>query len=215
MAAENDWNDERHVWMVRASNGDAVGPVSVAQIAQAISFGKLRDVDDVRHVQAVHWEKVGPFMTRMRPPTQAQVDATGQIAIDSVPTSPPPSRGEVATSPGIVVRRWTLGGLFDFTFTTFFTTRIVALLYAAVLLLAAGYLLACAYFGVTTILRAVSASQETGEPPGTAIVVGVALVVAGPIGALIAVICGRVALEFIVVTFRISETLTEIKARTK
>jgi hypothetical protein len=215
MAAEDEWNDERHVWMVRASNGAAVGPVSVAQIAQAMSFGKLRDVDDVRHVQAASWEKVGPFMTRMRPPTQAQVDATGQIAIDSSPTSPPRARGEIATSPGIVVRRWTLGGLFDFTFTTFFTTRIVGVLYVAVLLLAVGYLLACETFGVTTIVGAIRASQELGDTSAIPFVIGAALMLAGLVGAVAIVICGRVALEFIVVTFRISETLTEIKARTK
>jgi hypothetical protein len=50
MPGEDDWSDERHVWVVRASNGDPVGPVSIAQIAQAIAFGKLGDADQVRHV---------------------------------------------------------------------------------------------------------------------------------------------------------------------
>jgi hypothetical protein len=214
MGTEDDRSDERHVWMVRASNADPVGPVSIAQIAQAIAFGKLREADEVRHLQAASWEKVGPFMARMRAPSQAQVDATGQIPLDSTVTLPR-VRAQVPTSPGIAVRRFQLGGLFDFTFTTFFTSRIVAVLYVGVLLTAVGYLLACETFGVTTIVGAVRASQELGETSAIPFVMGVALMLAGLVGAVVIVVCGRVALEFIVVTFRISETLTEIKARTK
>jgi hypothetical protein len=167
-------------------------------------------------VQAASWETVGPFMARMRPPTQAQVDATGQIAIDPSANLPPPrARGQVPTLPGIAVRRWTLGGLFDFTFTTFFTTRIVSVLYAIVLLVAAGHLLACAFLGVTAIAGAVRASQELGDTSAIPFVIGAALMLAGLVGAVLIVVCGRVALEFIVVTFRISETLTEIKAKTR
>jgi len=214
MGAEDDSSDERHVWMVRASNGAPVGPVSLAQIAQAISFGKLRDADEVRHLQAANWEKIGPFMARMRPPTQAQVDGTSQIALQESGRPSFVNAGE-ATAPGLQVRRSPLGGLLDFTFTTFFTARVVGVLYAIVLLLAAGYLLACEYFGVSAIAGAVRAAQERGDSSDAALLIGVAIVIAGPVGAVFAVIFGRVVLEFIVVTFRISETLTEIKAKTR
>src|ERR1700679_2137187 len=214
MATEDDRSDERHVWMVRASNADPVGPVSIAQIAQAIAFGKLRDDDEVRHLQAANWQKVGPFRARMPPPAQPQVDATGQIPLDSTVTLPR-VRAQTPTSPGIAVRRFQLGGLFDFTFTTFFTARIVGALYVGVLVAAVGFLLACETFGVTTIVGAVRASQELGESPAIPFVVGAGLMLAGLVGAVVVVVCGRVALELIVVTFRISETLTEIKARTK
>jgi hypothetical protein len=216
MGAEDERSDERHVWMVRASNGTAVGPVSIAQIAQALAFRRLSDADDVRHVQAAGWEKISAFMARMRAPTPSEVDGTGQLPSFDVgaPEAPPRPVGQDATSPGVTTRRSPLGGLFDFTFTTFFTARIVAVLYALVILLAAGYLLTCVGFGLMAIVRGVNAMQETGESPGLPIALGVALVVAGPVGAVIAVIGGRVVLEFIVVTFRISETLTEIKAKT-
>ena len=216
MAGQDD-RSERHVWLVRATGRDPVGPVSVAQIAQAIEFGRLSDADDVRHVDSTSWEKVGPFMARMQPPTQAQVDATGQIAnldpgADVTRVRRP---GLDDTAPRLMMRRSPLGGLFDFTFTTFFTARIVGVLYGIVLLFAAAHLLACEFFGVSAIAGALRAAQERGEASGAAIGIGVALVVAGPVGAALTILCGRVVLELIVVTFRISETLTEIKARTR
>jgi hypothetical protein len=91
----------------------------------------------------------------------------------------------------------------------------VGALYVGVLLAAAGYLLACETFGVTTIVGAVRASQELGEASAIPFVIGAALMLAGLVGAVVIVLGGRVLLELIVVTFRISETLTEIKARTK
>ena len=217
MPPDDEPTDERHVWLVRAKGREPVGPVSLAQIAQAIEFGRLGAADDVRHVDSTVWEKVGPFMARMQPPTQAQVDATGQIAnLDpgaDVTRVRRPTQDD--TSPGLVVRRPPLGGLFDFTFTTFFTPRIMGVLYGLVLLVAAGFLLACEFSGVSALAGALRATREYGEASGGAIVLGVALVLAGPVGAALTVLCGRVVLELIVVTFRISETLTEIKARTR
>jgi hypothetical protein len=208
-------NDERHVWVVRASNGSHVGPVSTAQIAQARALGKLDDEAAVRHVNAAGWESIGAFLARTGAPPQEQVDATGQIML---PPTPPPQAGHTRrasaddTAPRRAVSPSRLGGLFDFTFVTFFTVRIVGVLYGIVLLLAAGHLLACVYFGLTTISAAIKASQA-GAPSGVGIAIGTALVVAGPVGAALAVMAGRVVLEVIVVTFRISETLAEIKAR--
>jgi hypothetical protein len=47
------------------------------------------------------------------------------------------------------------------------------------------------------------------------VVFGLLLVLGGPVASLFAVVSGRVVLEFVVVTFRISETLAEIKAKTR
>ncbi|MGH7296192.1 MAG: DUF4282 domain-containing protein, partial [Polyangiaceae bacterium] len=101
-----------------------------------------------------------------------------------------------------------------FTFTSFFTPRIVGILYALVLLLSAGLLVACEYLGFSALAGAVRASQVGAESSGLA-VLGLALILGGPVAALFTVISGRVVLEFVVVTFRISETLTEIKAKTR
>jgi hypothetical protein len=91
----------------------------------------------------------------------------------------------------------------------------VGVLYGVVLLVAAAFLLACETFGITAITGAIRVSQELGDASAIPFVIGAALMLTGVVGAVLIVIWGRVALEFIVVTFRISETLTEIKAKTK
>jgi hypothetical protein len=109
------------------------------------------------------------------------------------------------------VSRTAFGGLFDFTFTTFFTSRSVRVLFGVVLLLAVVPLLAGVIFGLSTIASGFATSRDA--PSGLAVLLGVAMIAGGMVGSALTVVLGRVALELIVVTFRISETLTEIKTK--
>ena len=127
----------------------------------------------------------------------------------------PRVRAHIPTSPGIAFRRFPLGGLFDFTFTTFFTARIVGALYVAVLLVGAGVPAGLRDLRGDHDCRRRQSLAGAREASAIPFVIGAALMLAGLVGAVVIVLCGRVVLELIVVTFRISETLTEIKARTK
>jgi uncharacterized membrane protein (DUF485 family) len=86
------------------------------------------------------------------------------------------------------------GSLFDLSFTSFVTSKLVKVL----------YVLAIVGAGVWAIVLAVPAFQG-----GTALGLLMALVVA-PLFFVLAVIWSRVVLELIVVIFRISEQLAEI-----
>jgi hypothetical protein len=195
-------------------------PASVSQISKSLEVGKLSADVEVRHIRSAHWENIGAFLARMRSPTPHAAWPIAAVAATSSgsrryapPISPlahvPEVVGVDASPPS--VRRPPLGGLLDFAFTTFFTTKIVGVLFGAVLLLASGALLTGVIFGLTTITSASAASKS--DPSSVAILLGVAAMAAGLVGAISIVVLGRVVLELIVVTFRISETLTELKTK--
>jgi hypothetical protein len=208
VGAQDSWSDvpdllgEAHVWLVRSPDGrQASAPASVSQIAKGVLAGRLTADVEVRHIRSSQWETVGTFLGRMRSPTP-------QSAWPITATAIPPVANFDASRTS--VRRSPVGGLLDFKFTTFVTAKIIRVLFGIVLLMAAGTLLAGAFFGLSTIASAFTASRGG---PGLAILLGVAKIAAGMVGAISIVVLGRVLLELVVVTFRISETLTEIKAK--
>ncbi len=215
--AADDFTDERHVWIVRAADGGEIGPVSIPQIAQARSHGRILDDAGVRHVDAKVWEPLGVFMARMSPPSKSQVDATGELTVPRPAAFAPAPRGADDTAPRPALRRSVLGDLFDFTFTTFFTSRIVGGLYVCVLLFAAAFLLASLFFAFGAVAGGVAAARAGADDgiSGMGIVTGFVIAAGGFVRAASIVVLGRVVLEFIVVTFRISETLTEIRTNTR
>lgn len=228
MPAEDEYAGDRPIWMVRAADGIDVGPVSTSQIAQARAVGKLDARASVRHMAAATWENLDAFMARSRlPPQEGSLpsfegmdEVTLQAKSPPRPAPEPPGTvprppGADDTAPRQALGRSAVGALLDFTFTTFLTTRIVGLLYGLVLLLAAGLLIASEYLGFAAIAGAVRASQEGMDSSSVAVVLGLLLVLGGPVASLFVVVFGRVVLEFLVVTFRISETLAEIKAKTR
>jgi hypothetical protein len=221
MPAEDEYADDRPVWMVRAAGGIDIGPVSTSQIAQARAVGKLDARALVRHMAVATWENLDAFMARGRLPSQESslpsFEGMDEVTLQAQapPRLAPRPPGPEDTAPRQGILRSPLAALLDFNFTTFLTTRIVGLLYGLVLLLAAGLLLASEYLGFAAIAGAVRASQEGTESSSVTVVLGLLLVLGGPVASLFMVVFGRVVLEFLVVTFRISETLTEIKSKTR
>jgi hypothetical protein len=216
VGAQDSWSDvpdllgEAHVWVVRSPDGrQASAPASVSQIAKGVLAGRLSADVEVRHIRSVQWETVGAFLGRMQSPSPnvaRPITATSAFKpLANVPevTGVDASRTSVRLAP--------LGGLLDFGFTTFVTTKMIRVLFGGVLLMALGTLLTGVCFGLTAIASAFTASR--GGPSGLAILLGVAKIAAGGVGAVSIVVLGRVALELVVATFRISETLTEIKAK--
>ena len=90
------------------------------------------------------------------------------------------------------------GALFDFTFTDFITSKMIRLLYI-ILIIAAGI------GTIVFIIGAFNASAALGA---------LTLLILGPIGFIIAVICIRIYMEIIIVLFRIAENTTLISKHT-
>lgn len=87
------------------------------------------------------------------------------------------------------------GSLFDFTFTDFVTTKMIKLLYI-ILIIA---------IGIGTLVAIVGCFTTCGGGWGL-----LSLLILGPIGFLVGVICIRIYLEIVIVIFRIAESTTEI-----
>jgi hypothetical protein len=101
------------------------------------------------------------------------------------------------------------GGLFDLSFTTFVTTRVIKVLYVLFLAgLVIGLILGV-IGGLITIIGGISADA------GAVIAMGVVQMVVTPIGCIIALIYGRIMFECIAVFFRVAEHLAEINRKTK
>ncbi len=205
-----DLAGEQVVWLVRAPDGrQTTAPASVSQISRSLEVGKLSADFEVRHIRSTQWENIGAFLAKMRSPsalrTAVPITASAFPPLTHVGqlTGSVASRAPVARAP--------LGGLLDFTFTTFFTSKIVGVLFGVVLLAAFVPLGAGVIFGLSTIASAFAASR--GAPSGAAVLLGLAAMAGGALGSALIVVLGRVGLELVVVTFRISETLTEIKAK--
>ncbi|HEY8087949.1 MAG TPA: DUF4282 domain-containing protein, partial [Polyangiaceae bacterium] len=73
------------------------------------------------------------------------------------------------------------------------------------------------FFAFGAVAGGVAAARAGADDgiSGMGIAIGIAMAVGGVVGAATIVVLGRVTLEFILVTFRISETLTEIKTNTR
>ena len=98
-----------------------------------------------------------------------------------------------------------IGGLFDFSFTTFITTKVVKVLYGLWLLGVAGIVLTGFYAAIDTMfLRHYTHPAE-----------GFMMLVLTPLAAALYLILGRVYMELIIVMFQIAENLTELNRKTR
>ncbi|MBM3324923.1 MAG: DUF4282 domain-containing protein [Calditrichaeota bacterium] len=86
------------------------------------------------------------------------------------------------------------GSLFDFSFTDFITSKIIRILYVLLIIAAVVAALAAIVAGFTK----------------SALLGVVTLLILGPLGFILAMICIRVYLEIILVIFRIAENTAEI-----
>lgn len=98
-----------------------------------------------------------------------------------------------------------VGGLFDFTFTNFVTTKVIKVLYGLWLLGCAGLVLVGLFASFNTMFFGYR--THIGE--------GLLMLIATPIAAALYLILGRVYFEIIIVLFRIAENLMELNRKTK
>jgi hypothetical protein len=213
---QDSWSDvpdlagEQVVWLVRAPDGRQTSvPASVSQIAKSLEVGKLSADVEVRHIRSVQWENIGTFLARMRPSAPLRVGTP--ITASAFPPLTNVSQVAASVASRAPTRRAALDALLDFGFTKFFTSKIVGVLFGVVLLMAFVLLLAGVISGLGAIASAFATSR--GAHPALAILLGLARMAAGVVGSALFVVLGRVALELVVVAFRISETLTEIKTK--
>lgn len=95
------------------------------------------------------------------------------------------------------------GGLFDFTFTTFVTTRVVKAFYVLYVVILGLGTLGSILAGLRSLLTAGARQSDAG------LVIGLAQIAAAPLFALFLLVGGRVVFESIIVFFRIAEHLGE------
>jgi hypothetical protein len=120
--------------------------------------------------------------------------------MQAAPGFAPPGAGSLqAKMPGFV------GGLFDFSFTTFVTTKVVKVLYGIWLLGVVGIVLFGFYGAIDNMfLRTYTHPAE-----------GLLMLILTPIIAVLYLILGRVYMEVLIVLFRIAENLMELNRKTK
>ena len=111
----------------------------------------------------------------------------------------PPAGGVQSKMPGFV------GGLFDFSFTNFVTTKVIKVLYGIWILGCVGLILA-GFFGAINLWFFAYRAQ---------IVEGLVMLVLTPIAAALYLILGRVYMEVLIVLFKIAENLGELNRKTK
>jgi hypothetical protein len=100
-------------------------------------------------------------------------------------------------------------GLFDLSFTTFVTTRVLKVLYVFYLVAVGCALLG----GVGTGLLTVVAGGANDS--GGAAVLGVVQIIVAPFACIFALIYGRILFECVAVFFRVAEHLSEINRKTR
>lgn len=98
-----------------------------------------------------------------------------------------------------------VGGLFDFSFTTFIATKVIKVLYGIWLLGVVGILLTGFYAGIDTMF--LRRYTRLGE--------GFMMLVLTPVAAALYLVLGRVYMELLIVIFRIAENLSELNRKTK
>jgi hypothetical protein len=97
-----------------------------------------------------------------------------------------------------------VGSLFDFSFTSYVTTKVLKVIYVLWMLLAVGVLLG----------GFVQAVDQMTSRYGS-ILVGLLTLIIAPLAAVFTLILGRMYTELIIVAFRIAENLQEINRKTK
>lgn len=98
-----------------------------------------------------------------------------------------------------------IGGLFDFSFTNFVTTKVIKVLYG-IWLLGVVLLLLGGLFGAINTMFLARYTQPLE---------GLMMLVLTPIAAALWLVLGRVYMEVLIVLFKIAENLTELNRKTK
>jgi hypothetical protein len=115
----------------------------------------------------------------------------------------PPGQGGMAglqsKMPGFV------GGLFDFSFTNFITTKVIKVLYG-IWILGCVLLVLAGFFGAINLWFFAYRAQ---------ILEGLIMLVLTPIAAALYLVLGRVYMEVLIVLFKIAENLGELNRKTK
>jgi hypothetical protein len=135
-----------------------------------------------------------------------QADAPHPLV--TVESAPPLVRAAGAPTAGPTAAAGFPGGLFDFSFTTFVTTRVVKTLYVLFVVFVSLVALGGVSVGFATVLAGSAAQSDV------ALALGLAQIVGAPVGALVVITLGRIAFESIVVFFRVAEHLAEINRKT-
>jgi hypothetical protein len=115
---------------------------------------------------------------------------------------PAPAAGSWASAPG--GEKGFIASLFDFSFSSFITTKLMKVIY--------GVLLFAALLGAFAVFMA--GVSEIGSRYGSA-ARGVLFIILSPIAAVLYVILARLYCELIVVLFRIAESVRDINRKTK
>jgi hypothetical protein len=113
-----------------------------------------------------------------------------QTYVHSTPPPPPPA-----------APRGFFAGLFDLSFSSFVTTKIIKALYVFWM----------AVTGVAFVIGIVGGIFRIGDDPA----VGILMVLATPLAALLYIVLGRIYLELLIVLFRIAENIGEINQKTR
>lgn len=149
-----------------------------------------------------------------------QLNMPAQPFAGRAPAAPPPlplgpapvvavvTAPRLAAPPAAAPTTGFLGGLFDFSFTAFVTTRVVKVLYTLVVVLVVVCTLSSMTAGIVAIMAGAARQSDL------AAIVALAQLVAAPIVGLLLITLARVAFESIVVFFRVAEHLAEINRKT-
>jgi hypothetical protein len=129
------------------------------------------------------------------------------------PPGPPmdythPPHGPHGAAPPPASQRGFVSGLFDLSFTTFVTTRVLKVLYALFLVVVLFSTLGGIGAGLMMFVGGMSSDGAAAS------VMGLLQVLMTPFVALFALIYGRVAFEMVAVFFRVAEHLAEINRKT-
>ena len=128
-------------------------------------------------------------------PSHAPAPVVTVVTAPRLPPAPPPNKSF-------------LSGLFDFSFATFVTTRVVKSLYMLFVFVVG----LAALGGVAAGVAGVQAGRATGSDLALALVL--LQIAATPLVALLVITLGRIACESLVVFFRVAEHLAEINRKT-
>lgn len=105
-----------------------------------------------------------------------------------------------------------LRGLFDLSFSTFVTTKIVKVIYVLALALAVLQGLAIAGFGVLTVMVSTAKEQTLDQVLG--VLGGTVIVLLSPVVTFLAMVVARLYAELVIVLFRIAENIVELNGKT-
>ncbi|MGZ3423461.1 MAG: DUF4282 domain-containing protein [Polyangiales bacterium] len=113
------------------------------------------------------------------------------------PAPAPPPQGP----PSISSPKGFFSALFDLSFSSFITTKIIKFIFAVWLIVSVLGLLGGLVMG----------AMRLGDEP----IQGILMILASPIAALLYIVIGRIYLELVIVLFRVAENVGEINQKTR